>query len=230
LHISLPVSLLICICLLTLLNNYHDESSLLPLLPPLAILAAFGLPTMKRSTINAVDWFAVTIFTGVAALVWLFWLALQTGWPGQLAKQALIWAPGFEAQFNPYTFAIAIAVSIGWFRLVYWRITRRPQVLWRAVVLSGSGAILCWVLLMSLWLPLINQKVSYLTVATEIGKAIKTEENLAPRLMQPGTSCIESNIGPSQRASFAYFERLHFAGFLDQNCPCYYFRAVEKTR
>src|SRR5690606_9172721 len=59
LHIILPLAFVVSLLLLVLVNPYTEEASLLPLLPPLAILAAFGLPTMKRGAINAVDWFAV---------------------------------------------------------------------------------------------------------------------------------------------------------------------------
>lgn len=207
LHISLPVTFLLCFTLLALINNYSEEGILLPILPPLAILAAFGLPTMRRSAINAVDWFALMVMTGVAAIVWLGWIAEQTGWPPSIAKKVLSWAPGFQPEFNVFTFIIALLVSIAWFRLVYWRISRQPSVLWRAVVLSSGGAILCWLLLMTLWLPLINQRISYANVALQIAEKISSPYR-----------CIDSNIGPSQRASFAYFGKVRFAGFSDQNC------------
>jgi hypothetical protein len=207
LHISLPVSFLLCFVTLAFINNDLEEANLLPILPPLAILASFGLPTMKRSAINAVDWFAVMILTGVASIVWLYWIAAQTGWPSTMAKKVAIWAPGFQSEFNAFTFIVALLASIAWFRLVYWRISRQPSVLWRAVVLSGGGAILCWVLPMTLFLSLINQRISYATVSSQ----------MAQQLITP-YRCIESNVGPSQRASFAYFGKLKFAGFSDQNC------------
>ncbi len=207
LHIALPLSFLLCFTLLGLINNYSEEAILLPLLPPLAILAAFGLPTMKRSAINAVDWFAVMVLTGAASIAWFGWIVEQIGWPVKLAKKILSWAPGFQAEFNFFTFVVALIVTIAWFRLVYWRISRQPSVLWRAVVLSSGGVILCWLLLMTLWLPLANQRVSYAPVAAQIA-----EKAIAPY------RCIDSNVGSSERASFAYFGKLHFAGFSEQNC------------
>ncbi|WP_395007813.1 ArnT family glycosyltransferase, partial [Undibacterium sp.] len=172
LHISLPLCFLICFTVLALLNHSHEEGYLLPLLPPLAILAAFGLPTMKRSAINAVDWFAVMVMTGAAGLFWLGWIALQTGWPARTSKKVLSWAPGYIPEFNAFTFIIGLGITIIWFRIVYWRISRQPSVLWRAVVLSSGGVILCWFLLMSLWLPLVNHRVSYASVAKEMTEKI----------------------------------------------------------
>lgn len=207
LHISLPVTFLACFILLALINPFSEEGILLPILPPLAILAAFGLPTMKRSAINAVDWFAVMVLTGVAALFWLYWIALQTGWPASAAKAVTRWAPGYEAHFNPFTFLIALIATIAWFALVYWRISRQPSVLWRAVVLSSGGVILCWLLLLTLALPLINHRISYAGLTMEL-------QTKMPQTYR----CIDSNIGPSQRASFAYFGHLHFAGFNERSC------------
>ncbi|MFZ6870469.1 ArnT family glycosyltransferase [Undibacterium sp. Di27W] len=206
-HISLPVSFLICFGVLALVNHQSEEALLLPILPPLAILAAFGLPTMKRSAINAVDWFSVIVFTAVAAFIWLYWLADQTGWPPGLAKKPGNLVPGYQSSFNIFVFIIALAATVAWFRLVYWRISRQPAVLWRAVVLSSGGVILCWLLVQSLGLPWIDQKVSYAPLSKELAQKVP-----------PNMGCIQAHIGPSQRASFAYFGKLQFAGFSDHDC------------
>src|SRR5690606_28618548 len=114
LHIMLPLSFVGAFLLLALINPNTDEAVLLPLLPPLAILAAFGLPTMKRGAINAVDWFAVMTLSTCAAFIWIGWIAKQTGWPAQLARNAFKLAPGFQPEFSAGAFAIAAAASIGW--------------------------------------------------------------------------------------------------------------------
>ncbi|MFZ6779990.1 ArnT family glycosyltransferase [Undibacterium sp. Ji83W] len=206
-HISLPVSFLICFGVLGILNHQSEEAILLPILPPLAILAAFGLPTMKRSAINAVDWFSVIVFTAVAAFIWLYWLADQTGWPTGMAKKAGNMVPGYQSSFNIFVFIIALVATVAWFRLVYWRISRQPAVLWRAVVLSSGGVILCWLLVQSLGLPWIDQKVSYAPLAKELAQKVPSD-----------MGCIQAHVGPSQRASFAYFGKLQFAGFSDHDC------------
>ena len=200
LHIRLPLTVLAAAVLLAVVNPHSEESLLLPLLPPLAILAAFGLPTMKRGAINAVDWFSVTTLTACAAFIWVGWIAKQTGWPPQIAKNAFKLAPGFQPEFNLIALLIAIAATVGWIMLVHWRIARRPSVLWRAVVLSSGGVILCWLLLMTLWLPWLNYGKSYAGVAQQIAGKLPT-----------AGYCVLSNVGPAQRASFAYFGHVKFA-------------------
>ena len=162
---------------------------------------------MKRGAINAVDWFSVMTLTFCAGFIWLGWIAKQTGWPAWLARNAFKLAPGFKPEFNLIAFLIALAATASWFALVQWRIARRPSVLWRAVVLSSGGVILCWTLMMTLWLPWINYYKSYAGVAQQIAQHIPAMKG-----------CVDSNVGPSQRASFAYFGQVPFARFNDTRC------------
>jgi 4-amino-4-deoxy-L-arabinose transferase-like glycosyltransferase len=192
---------------LALLDPAANENILLALLPPLAILAAFGLPTMKRGAINAVDWFSVMTLSTCAAFIWVGWVAKQTGWPAQLARNAFKLAPGFKPEFSWITFLIAAVATACWFVLVNWRISRRPQVLWRAVVLSSGGVILCWLLLMTLWLPWGNYMKSYAGVAQQIAVALP-----------PTAQCVTSDVGPAQRASFAFFGQIPFSRDGNRRC------------
>jgi 4-amino-4-deoxy-L-arabinose transferase-like glycosyltransferase len=139
--------------------------------------------------------------------IWIGWIAKQTGWPAQIAKNAFKLAPGFEPEFNLAALLIAAAATVGWIWLVHWRISRHPSVLWRAVVLSSGGVILCWLLLMTLWLPWINYGKSYAGVAQQIAQKLP-----------PVKSCVDTNVGPAQRASFAYFGKVDFARFNEGRC------------
>lgn len=207
LHIALPLAFFIPLTLLVLINVHTEEGMLLPLLPALAILAAFGLPTMKRGAINAVDWFSVMTLTTSAAFIWIGWIAKETGWPAQIARNAYKLAPGFKPGFEWISLAIAIAATVAWIFVVHWRISRRPSVLWRAVVLSSGGVILCWVLLMTLWLPWVNYGKSYAGVAEQIESKLTSVKQ-----------CVQTNVGPAQRASFAYFGSVRFADERGQTC------------
>ncbi len=207
LHIALPAIVAAMLIGLALLNPQSEQGILLPLLPPLAILAAFGLPTMKRGAINAVDWFSVMTLTFIATFLWLGWIAKQTGWPAWLAKNVFRQLPGFKPEVQVIPLLVALAVSAGWIVLVHWRISRRPSVLWRAVVLSSGGVVLIWVLMMTLFLPSINYSKSYADVARQIAQQLP-----------PVKQCVDSNVGPAQRASFAYFGQIPFAQFHSVRC------------
>jgi len=208
LHILLPAAVVAGLALMTLFSPSARDHALLPLLPPLAILATFGLPTLKRGAINAIDWFSVMTLSAIAGFIWLGWLAKQTGWPPQLAHNAFRAAPGFQPEFSSVALAVALMTSVGWLLLLYWRLGRRPPVLWRAVVLSTGGIVLCWVLLMTLWLPWLNYRQSYAAVAEQLGAAL------------PSTyRCVDTDeVGPAQRASFAYLGHVKFSRPGDKRC------------
>lgn len=208
LHILLPATAVIGLTLMTLFAPSARDHALLPLLPPMAILATFGLPTLKRGTINAIDWFSVMTLSAIAGFIWLGWLAKQTGWPPQLAKNAFRAAPGFQPEFSSVALVVALVTSIGWLLLLYWRLGRRPPVLWRAVVLSTGGIVLCWVLLMTLWLPWLNYRQSYAAVAEQLGNALPSSYR-----------CVDTDaVGPAQRASFAYLGHVKFSRSGDKRC------------
>ena len=218
-HILLPLSFAVALAIVFLLDPRPEEASLLPMLPALAILAAFGLPTMKRGAINAVDWFSVMTLTACAAFIWVGWIAKQTGWPAQIAKNAFKLAPGFKPEFNLIAFSVAVGATILWFLLVIWRLSRQPTVLWRAVVLSSGGVILCWLLLTTLWLPWINYGKSYASVAQEIAQKL------------PNTKyCVDTNVSSGQRASFAYLGGVRFSGFDGERCDFALLQAYARKR
>ncbi|KAB8043802.1 ArnT family glycosyltransferase [Janthinobacterium aquaticum] len=207
LHIVVPVTFVAMLAVLALCHPDPDQAQLLPLLPPLAVMAAFGLLTMKRGAINAIDWFSVLVLTICAAILWLFWFATLSGWPPKLAHNALKLLPGFKPELGLVAFFVAAIATAGWITLVHWRISRQPAVLWRAVVLSSGGLILLWVLIMTLFLPELNYSKSYASVAQQISINLPA-----------GNGCINTNVGAAQRASFAYYGHLPFAGVEKQGC------------
>ena len=83
----------------TLLTSASDRGLLLAL-PALAALAAFALPTLKRSVSALIDWFTLLFFTVCGITIWVIWIALQTGVPRQPAANVARLAPGFEHSFS----------------------------------------------------------------------------------------------------------------------------------
>ena len=154
-HIALPlalagVSLLACIA-----GGGFDRALMLGL-PGFAVLAAFALPTLQRGTSAAVDWFSVFFFSIAALAIWVIYAAMVTGAPARTAANVAKLAPGFAMQFSLLPFAIALAGSLAWLVLVRWRTGRHQHALWKSLVLPAGGVALAWLLLMTLWLPLLD--------------------------------------------------------------------------
>jgi len=58
-------------------------------------------------------------------------------------------------------FLLALIATLTWAALVAWRVGRHRSALWKSLVLPASGATLCWLLLMTLWLPMLDYARSY---------------------------------------------------------------------
>ena len=195
-HLALPAWFVLVTLIATLLTGSADRTLLLAL-PALATLAAFALPTLKRQMASLVDWFTLLFFSGCGFTIWVVWIAMQTGFPSQPAANVARLAPGFEASFSVLAFAMAAIATWAWTWLVKWRVGRHRAAIWKSLVLPAGGAALCWLLLMTLWMPLLNYAQSYVTL---VGRTVK-------QLDQPG--CVETlGLSQGQIAAFQFYGKL----------------------
>lgn len=173
-HVVMPLWFVL-VCMLSALLTPNSERSLLLALPAMAALAAFALPTLRRSVAALIDWFTLVFFTGCAVVIWVVWLSMQTGVPAQPARNVARLAPGFVHEFSWTLFLLALIASLSWIGLIRWRIGRHRTALWKSLALPAGGAVTCWVLLMTLWLPLLDYARSYQPLVAQaqglIGKA-----------------------------------------------------------
>lgn len=141
-----------------------NERALLTALPPLAVLAAFALPILQRSLGSAIDWFSVCFFTVCAGAIWLIYVAMHTGSPAKMAANVHKLVPGVSPEFSWLALLIAALGTVLWLALVRWRTARQAHALWKSLVLPAGGVALCWLLFMTLGLPLLDQARSYRSV------------------------------------------------------------------
>ena len=132
-------------------------------------------------------------FTGCAIAIWVVWLSLQTGIPAKPAANIARLAPGFVPTFSLIALAVALAGTLAWAWLVRWRTGRHRQVIWKSLVLPASGTALCWLLLMTLGLPVLDYARSYSPLVRSVTKYVD----------QPG--CVEElGLSRAQLAAFMY--------------------------
>jgi len=170
-HIAIPlgaalVSVLACVAM------GGSERALMLGLPPLAVLAAFALPTLQRSTAAAIDWFSVCFFTVAAAVIWVIYSSMQTGVPAQPAANIARLSPGYTHGFSPFTLVLAVLATLAWLWLVKWRTGRSRHPLWKSLVLPASGVALCWLLVMTLLLPPLDNARSYRSLVQRIAPRV----------------------------------------------------------
>ena len=170
-----------------------SDRSLLLSLPAFAALAAFALPTLKRSVASLIDWFTLLFFTGCALIIWVVWIAMQTGVPRQPAANVAKLAPGFEPSFSWLAFGVAVFATLAWGWLVKWRASAQRAALWKSLVLPAGGATLCWLLLMTLWLPLLDYARSNAPMSRQIANLVDKK------------GCVEIyGVGSAQAAALQY--------------------------
>ncbi len=232
-HIALPGGFVLA--MLGVLGSTSDTSDgqLLLVLPGLVMLAAFGLPTLRRGGANAFDWFSLMLYSIVAIFIWFAWFARMTGAPEGFSRSIARLVPGATPEFRPIVFTIALAATIAWLAIVRWRIVAHPRVLWRSVVLASGGLILVWTLTATLFLHAIDYGRTYRDVAGALSAALTAaQKNVAQSGKRargragsdapvvrdaryagaPGGSCVATDgLGLAQRASFAWFADVHFS-------------------
>lgn len=154
-HVSVPL-LYALVALLCSLAMGGSDRALLLALPGMAVLAAFALPTLNRSTTAGIDWFSMILFTLCSGALWVIYASVQTGVPAKPAANIERLAPGFAAQFSWLALLLALAATVGWLWLLRWRTGRHREALWKSLVLPAGGVALCWLLLMTLGLPMLD--------------------------------------------------------------------------
>ena len=207
-HVALPLWFAGMAVASTLTTAESDRSLLLSL-PPLAALAAFALPTLKRSVASLIDWFTLLFFTGCAIIIWVIWIAMQTGVPRQPAANVAKLAPGFEPSFSLIAFVAAVAATLAWAWLVKWRTGAQRAAIWKSLVLPAGGATLCWLLLMTLWLPLLDYARSLAPLSRQVASLVDKK------------ACVEIyGVASAQAAALQYHGQLELRQAAPQaNCP-----------
>lgn len=151
-HIAVPLGVVLVGVGACLLMGGSDRALLLAL-PGFAVLAAFALPTLRRSAGAAIDWFSVFFFTLSALAIWVVYLSMQTGVPAKPMANIQRLAPGFQPVFSLIELVAAAMGTVAWLWLVRWRTSRHRHPLWKSLVLPASGVALAWLLAMTLLLP-----------------------------------------------------------------------------
>lgn len=173
-HILLPAALAACALLFTWGKAPADKQLLLAT-PAIAVLAAMFLPTMRRTVSALIDWFTLIFFSICALTIWVVWLSLETGWPAQPARNVGRLLPSLEYQGHGWAVLIAVLVTVLGLRAIVWRVGRDRSALWKSLAIPAAGATMCWVLLLSLWFPLLNHARSYASMMDELQRRTQAQ-------------------------------------------------------
>ena len=195
-----PLFALLAALLATLWPSWTRDGGLLPLLPPLALLAAHGVDSMKRGAAQAFYWFGVLCFLFFIVAFWTYFAALEWGMPTRLAARVA----GLTPSYRPGSVALggvllAATASALWLLAVplFPRAKIRPVLVW------ASGMVLVWVLLIALFRPWMEAGWGYRPLIEDLRRQL------------PAEACLNVEVDPAMRAMLRY----HLPARSGADCP-----------
>lgn len=204
LHVALPL-LFAGVAGLSMLFTSTSDRALLLGLPAMATLAAFALPTLERRLSALIDWFTLFFFSVVGLLIWGIWIAMQTGASSKSIMFVAKLVPGYVPSFSWWPFLIAILGTLSWVYLVLWRVGRHRTAMWKSMVLPAGGTALCWLLLMTLWLPILDFARSYAPLVQRVSETLGKQ------------ACVQVyGLSPGQAAAFTYHDAMNLQLFTSE--------------
>jgi 4-amino-4-deoxy-L-arabinose transferase-like glycosyltransferase len=162
----------------------------LPLMVPLALLAAPAASSLPGRVDRCWAGGALMLFGALSLLLWAGWSTMMaTGaapmWPWLLRRLPADYLPGFDAR----AFAVALAATVGAALLA----SRRQRFPASGLFTWTAGLALVWVLLSTLWMPWLDYAKSYRAVFAAL--PLPDEHN-----------CVASvGLGEGERAMLHYF-------------------------
>ena len=192
-HLSVPL-VVVAVGLGANLVMAGSDRALMLTLPAMAVLAAFALPTLRRSAAAAIDWFSMFFFSAWALVIWVHYVAMLTNWLPRPAANIARLTPGFEPVFSAWALAFASAGTLAWLALVRWRTGRHRDALWKSMVLPAGGVALCWLLAMTILLAPLNY--------------VRSAQPLVSRLLPqlpPGACVAAPGTAPATVAALEYY-------------------------
>ncbi|MBM3395712.1 MAG: hypothetical protein FJY37_13995 [Betaproteobacteria bacterium] len=189
--IQLGLVMFVSLFVLMLFDRDTGDSHRVVLLLPIVLLATKGLPQVRRGGANGLLWFSVLFFLLFAVAGWLYWMAMDTGFPARLHARLMRMQPGYEVRWLLPRVLAALVMTAGWAWIIY-NMRRSPE---RPILAWIAGATLAWALAFTLFNNYLDAGRSYRSVSYEIASTL-------PK----GHNCVASEgLGPNQRAMLHYF-------------------------
>lgn len=166
-----------------------QRDALIWLLPPLALLGAAKLDSLRRGAAAFLNWFGIAVFGLLAVFLWLGFAAMNFGWPAKLAERSAYFSPFYVPDIDIMPMLVALSFTPLWL----WAITRKHVKGRQAVSNWAAGMTLAWALLMTLFLPWLDAVKSYRPVVRQIEAAL-------PAGFSDGKECLNIDGRAAERA------------------------------
>ena len=188
------VGLIVMVIILSVSRNSRTLYGL-PMLVPACLLGGYGVELLSAQWNKWSRNFCFVVFGISIATAWVVWLALMLGiTPGALQMAIQKGVPDYQAVFQMGAFVAALAATALW---VCWQVGQPKDDSRLAAVNWCAGLSLCYLLVMTLFLPLVEANMSYRHLAS-----------LREKVAQLKGPVVSSGLGEPQRAMLEYYAGL----------------------
>ena len=213
--LQLPATMFGILIIILTVSSRQSAEYALPLLLPMALLAATELDTLRRGVASLLNWFGLMTFGFFGVFIWLGWIAMNFGWPAKMAERSAYFSPYYQPQVS---IAAAVCALLGC--LVWgWAVTRRHLRGRQAVTNWAAGITLFCGLTMTLWLPWLDAGKSFRPVVDRMQQHMPAELRAG---LKNGNACIATETGnTTARISWRYYSDIRLKTFnRGENPPC----------
>ncbi len=159
------------------------------LLPPVIMLAAFGVDTLKRTWYALIDWFGILVLGLTSLAVVIVASAVYFGWPPMIAERIISYALGFKGSAPWLGYGIALLAFVIWIALIQ----PAHQHARRALINWAGCVTFLWVVAQALLISPVNHIMTYRGVFSELSAR------------WPAQGCVSSvELSTSQAAMLRY--------------------------
>ena len=160
------------------------------LLPPVIVLAAFGVDTLKRTWYALIDWFGIMVLGLTAIAVVLVASAIYFDWPPMISQWLKGYVPGFKGTLPWLGYVVAMLAFVIWIALIQ----PAHQHARRALINWAGCVTFLWVVAQALLTAPANHINSYRNVFTDLARQL------------PASPCVNSlELSTAQAAMFLYY-------------------------
>ncbi len=190
--LHLPLAACAVLAYAALVPGFTRDGNAVPLLLPLALLAAYAIGHLRRGAAHAFYWFGVLTFLFFILVFWVYYAAMEWGWPAGLAEHLARMTPGYRPGSVPgRDVALAIAATVAWLAAIplFPRARLRPALVW------ATGMTLAWVLFISLFRPWGEAGWAWRPVLEELDRQLPAGACIEVRAEPPTLVMLRHHLG-----------------------------------
>lgn len=189
-ELHVPLLAMAVLLVAALVPAWSRDGALMPVFLPLALLAAYGLDNLRRGAAQALYWFGVLFFAFIVIAFWIYFAAIEWGYPTKLALHLARLTPSYRpGSVQAVSIAIAAVATLAWLIAtpLFPRAKNRPILVW------ATGMMLVWVMIVALFRPWIEAGWAYRPLIVDMSRHL------------PAGACLNTKVDPAMKTML----RLH---------------------